>query len=172
LESWRLIAHDLDRLNPTPVSTRSAAHESSRYGAFSTSQQAFGSLDIAGAASPQRRRCASLHRRATATLTRETFLKKLSLFGIAIAAALLTAAPVSIQSSSESVVRLALSQAEAQTVVYRRARRPRIYLAPTYYGYYDYGRGYANPYPLFSPWSYGLYPTAYGTAYRVMPWWW
>ncbi|MFZ0115644.1 MAG: hypothetical protein WAL15_14900 [Xanthobacteraceae bacterium] len=101
-------------------------------------------------------------------------MKKLSLIGIAIAAALLTAAPVSIQSSSESVVRLALSQAEAQTVVYRRARRPRIYLAPTYYGagYYDYGRGYANPYPLFSSWSYGLYPTAYGTAYRVMPWWW
>jgi hypothetical protein len=25
---------------------------------------------------------------------------------------------------------------------------------------------------LFSTWSYGLYPTAYGTAYRVMPWWW
>jgi hypothetical protein len=101
-------------------------------------------------------------------------LKKLSLIGIAIAAALLTGAPVSIQSSSESVVRLALSQAEAQTVVYRRARRPRIYVAPTYYGpgYYDYGRGYANPYPLFSTWSYGLYPTAYGRAYRVMPWWW
>ena len=101
-------------------------------------------------------------------------MKKLSLFGIAIAAALLTAAPVSIQSSSGSVVRLALSQAEAQTVVYRGARRPRIYVAPTYYGsgYYDYGRGYANPYPLFSSWSYGLYPTAYGTAYRVMPWWW
>ena len=95
-------------------------------------------------------------------------MKKLSLVGIAIAAALLTAAPVSIQSSSESVV----SQAEAQTVVYRRAR-PRIYLAPTYYGPgYYYGSGYANPYPLFSTWTYGLYPTAYGTAYRVMPWWW
>jgi hypothetical protein len=100
-------------------------------------------------------------------------LKKFSLFGIAIAAALLTAAPVSIQSSSESVVRLALSQAEAQTVVYRRAPRRRIYLTPTYYGAgYYYGSGYANPYPLFSSWSYGLYPTAYGTAYRVMPWWW
>jgi hypothetical protein len=100
-------------------------------------------------------------------------LKKLSLIGIAMAAALLTAAPVSIRSSSESVARLALSQAEAQTVVYRRAR-PRIYIAPTYYGpgYYDYGRGYAYPYPLFSTWSYGLYPTAYGRAYRVMPWWW
>jgi hypothetical protein len=103
----------------------------------------------------------------------ETVLKKLSLIGIAIGAALLTAAPVSIQPSPASVVQLSLDKAEAQSRVYRRPR-PRVYITPTYYGpgYYDYGRGYANPYPLFSTWSYGLYPTAYGAAYRVMPWWW
>ena len=91
-------------------------------------------------------------------------MKTLSLIGIAIAAALLMAAPVSIQSSSESVARLALSQAEAQTVVYRRARRPRIYLAPTYYGAGYYGGYYSQPYYSNPGGYYGGYygAPAYG----------
>lgn len=111
--------------------------------------------------------------RRAAPSIRETLLKILSLIGIAVGAAVLTAAPISIQPSPASVVQLSLDKAEAQSRVYRR-RLPRVYITPGYYGagYYDYGRGYANPYPLFSTWSYGLYPTLYGAAYRVMPWWW
>jgi hypothetical protein len=108
------------------------------------------------------------------TSTRETVLKIFSVLGIAIGAALLSAAPVSIQPSPATVVQLSLDKAEAQSRAYRR-RLPRVVITPRYYGGpgpYDYGRGYANPYPLFSTWSYGLYPTAYGAAYRVMPWWW
>jgi hypothetical protein len=101
-------------------------------------------------------------------------LKILSVLGTAIGAALLSAAPVSIQPSPAGVVALSLDKAEAQSRYYRRTRPRVVITTPRYYGPgpYDYGRGYANPYPLFSTWSYGLYPTLYGTAYRVMPWWW
>jgi uncharacterized membrane protein YccF (DUF307 family) len=43
-------------------------------------------------------------------------MNKLSLIGIAVGAALLTTAPVSIHPSSKSLVQLSLSKAEAQYV--------------------------------------------------------
>jgi hypothetical protein len=93
-------------------------------------------------------------------------LKKLNLLGIIIGAALLTAAPISVQPSPHGVVQLSLDKADAQYRVYRRhyrrAYRPAPYGAP----YYDYGYGYG---PIFPYFSYGLYPTAFGQAYRATP---
>jgi hypothetical protein len=92
-------------------------------------------------------------------------LKKLSILGIIIGAALLTAAPISVQPSPNSVVQLSLDKADAQYGVYRRQYRRAYRRAP----YYDYGSGYAYGYPIFPYFSYGLYPTAFGRAYRVTP---
>jgi hypothetical protein len=92
-------------------------------------------------------------------------LKKLSLLGIVIGAALLTAAPISVQPSPNSVVQLSLDKADAQYGVYRRQYRRAYRRAP----YYDYGYGYGYGYPIFPYFSYGLYPTAFGHAYRVTP---
>ena len=90
-------------------------------------------------------------------------MKKLSLLGIVIGAAVLTAAPISVQPSPESVVQLSLNKADAQYGVYRRQYRRASRRAP----YYGYGYGY----PTYSYYSYGLYPTAFGRGYRVVPWW-
>jgi len=91
-------------------------------------------------------------------------LKKLSLFGVIIGAGLLTAAPISVQPSSNSVVQLSLDKASAQYRVYRRHYRRAYRPAPV--PYYDYGYGYG---PIFPYYSYGLYPTAFGHAYRATP---
>ena len=89
-------------------------------------------------------------------------MKKLSLLGIIIGAALLTAAPISVQPSPNGVVQLSLDKADAQYRVYRRQYRRAYRRAP----YYDYGYGYG---PIFPYYSYGLYPTAFGHAYRATP---
>jgi hypothetical protein len=114
-----------------------------------------------GHAYPHPRRAASSGR---------PFLKKLSLLGIIIGAALLTAAPISVQPSPHGVVQLSLDKADAQYRVYRRHYR-RAYRRAPYYGYgygygYDYGYGYG---PIFPYFSYRLYPTAFGQAYRATP---
>jgi hypothetical protein len=88
----------------------------------------------------------------------EAILKKLSLLGIVFGAALLTAAPISLQPSPKSAVQLSLDKADAQHGFYRRQHRRAYRRAP----YYDYGYGY--PY-----YPYGLYPTAFGHAYRATP---
>ena len=90
-------------------------------------------------------------------------MKKLSLLGIVIGAALLTAVPISVQPSPKSVVQLSLDKADAQYRVYRRQPRRAYRRAPSY----DYG--YAYGYPVFPYYSYGLYPTAFGRAYRPTP---
>ena len=90
-------------------------------------------------------------------------MKKLSLLGIVLGAVVLTAVPISVQPSPKSVVQLSLNKAEAQYGSYRRQHRRAYRRAP----YYDYGYGYG--YPIFSYYSYGLYPTAFGHAYRVTP---
>src|SRR5262249_20402422 len=104
-----------------------------------------------------------------ATSSGRPFLKKLSLLGIVIGAALLTAAPISVQPSSKSVVQLSLNKADAQYRVYRRPYRRAYRRAPSY----GYGYGYPTypTYPTYSTSSYGLYPTAFGRGYRVVPWW-
>ncbi len=98
-------------------------------------------------------------------------MKKLSLLGIVVGAGLLTAAPLSVQPSPDSVVQLSLDKVHAQYHVYRRQYR-RAYRRAPYYDYdydYYYGYGYAYGYPIFPYYSYGLYPTAFGHAYRVTP---
>ncbi|MBV8745437.1 MAG: hypothetical protein JO134_10400 [Xanthobacteraceae bacterium] len=92
-------------------------------------------------------------------------MKKLSLLGIIIGAALLTAAPISIQQSPNGVVQLSLDKADAQYRVYRRPYRRAYRRAP----YYDYGYGYGYGYPISPYYSYGLYPTAFGHGYRPTP---
>ena len=89
-------------------------------------------------------------------------MKKLVLLKIVVGAALLTAVPISIEPSPTSVVQLSLNKADAQSGAYRRQYR-RAYRR----AYYDYGYGYGSP-----AFSYGLYPTYFGRARRVMPWWW
>ena len=91
-------------------------------------------------------------------------MKKLSLLGIVVGAALLTAAPISVRPSPNSVVQLSLDKADAQYRVYRRHYRRAYRPAPA--PYYDYGYGYG---PIFPYYSYGLYPTAFGHAYRATP---
>ncbi len=93
-------------------------------------------------------------------------LKKLSLLGIGIGAALLTAAPISVQPSPNSLLQLSLNKADAQYAVYRRQHR-RAYRRAPYSPYYDYGYGYG--FPVSPYFSYGLYPTAFGHGYRPTP---
>jgi hypothetical protein len=85
---------------------------------------------------------------------REIDLKKLSLLGIVTGAALLTAAPISVQPSPDSVVQLSLNKAEAQYGSYRRQHR-RAYRRAPYSAYYDYGYGYGFPFPISPYYSYG-----------------
>jgi len=106
-------------------------------------------------------------------------MKKLGLLGIAIGAALLAAAPVSIQTSPKSVVELSLNKAAAQNGVYRR-----------HHPYYQYGYGvgsdyYGYKYPGGYPISYyGYGYSAYSAGYPPLginwgnwggwsglPWW-
>jgi hypothetical protein len=112
-------------------------------------------------------------------------MKKLGLLGIAIGAALLVAAPVSIQTSPKSVVELSLNKAAAQNGVYRRHHR-RAYRR----SYYQYGYGvgsdyYGYKYPGGYPISYyGYGYSAYSAGYPPLginwgnwggwsglPWW-
>src|SRR6516165_9559268 len=102
-------------------------------------------------------------------------MKKLSVLWIIIGAAFLTAAPVSIQPSSKSVLEISVNKADA--LVYRRHYR-RAYRR-SYYGYgygyrgayygasypriFGYGPpapyyGYPTPYYAYTPYPYGAYP--------------
>jgi hypothetical protein len=100
-------------------------------------------------------------------------MKTLSLLGIIVGAALLTAAPISIQPSSKSVVELSVNKAEA--LVYRRhyRRAYRRAYRSAYYGGYGYGVGnsyYGYGYPGYSypgggylgGYSGYAYPSYYG----------
>jgi hypothetical protein len=92
-------------------------------------------------------------------------MKKLSLLGIIIGAALLTAAPISIQPSPKSVVQLSLNKAHARYGVYRRHYR-RAYRR-SYYGY-GYGVGsayYGYVYPGYGGYGYPGYAGYGGYGY-------
>jgi hypothetical protein len=99
---------------------------------------------------------------------RRPIVNKLSLTGIVIGAAMLTAAPVSVQPSPNSLVQLSLDKADAQYGAYRRQHR-RAYRRAPYAPSYDYGYGYGFPFPISPYYSYGLYPTAFGHGYRPTP---
>ena len=92
-------------------------------------------------------------------------MKKLSLLGIIIGAALLTAAPVSIQPSPKSVVQLSLNKADARYGVYRRHYRQAY--RRSYYGY-GYGVGsayYGYGYPGYGGYGYPGYAGYGGYGY-------
>jgi hypothetical protein len=97
-------------------------------------------------------------------------MKKLSLLGIVFGAALLAAAPVSIQPSPKSVVGLYVDKAEALVGPYGRVHRRhyrRAYRRSTYYGGYGYGVGssyYGYGYPGY---AYPGYSGYYGYGYPV-----
>jgi hypothetical protein len=104
-----------------------------------------------------------LHYRRECANQTEPLMKKLSLLGIIIGAAFLTAAPVSIQPSPKSVVEISVNKADA--LVYRRHYR-RAYRR-SYYGYGYGGAYYGASYPrLF---GYGLHTLS---LRRVSPPWW
>jgi hypothetical protein len=109
-------------------------------------------------------------------------MKKLSVLWIIIGAAFLTAAPVSIQPSSKSVLEISVNKADA--LVYRRHYR-RAYRR-SYYGYgygyrgayygasypriFGYGPpapyyGYPAPYYAYTPYPYGAYPPVGGAIW-------
>jgi len=83
-------------------------------------------------------------------------MKKLSLLGLIIGAALLTAAPVSIQPSPKSVVQLSLDKADARHGVYRRHYR-RAYRRAYRRSYYGYGYGVGSAYYGYGYPGYGGY---------------
>jgi hypothetical protein len=107
-------------------------------------------------------------RDARGEISGRPILKKLSLLGIVTGAALLTAAPISVQPSPNSLVQLSLNKAEAQYGSYRRQQRRAYRRAPSS-PYYDYGYAYGFPFPIAPYYSYGLYPTAFGRGYRPTP---
>jgi hypothetical protein len=91
-------------------------------------------------------------------------MKKLSLLGIVVGAALLSVAPVSIQPSPRNVVELSVNKAEA--LVYRRhyRRAYRRAYRSAYYGGYGYGYG-GYGYPGYSGYyGYGSYGYGYPAA--------
>jgi hypothetical protein len=73
-------------------------------------------------------------------------MKKLSVLGIVVGAALLSVAPVSIQPSPRNLVELSVNKAEA--LVYRRhyRRAYRRAYRSAYYGGYGYGVYYGGGY--------------------------
>jgi hypothetical protein len=91
-------------------------------------------------------------------------MKKLSVLGIVIGAAVLSMVPVSIQPSPRNVVELSINKAEA--LVYRRhyRRAYRRAYRSAYYGGYGYGIGssyYGYGYPGYGGYyGYG-YPSSY-----------
>lgn len=97
-------------------------------------------------------------------------MKKLGMLGIIGGAALLTAAPFSLQWSQENVV-LSINGAEARIAggvhrrVYRRTYRRAAYAAPAA-GVAGYG--YASYYGYGSPYYYSTYytPQPYSSYYR------
>jgi hypothetical protein len=106
-------------------------------------------------------------------------MTKLGMLGIVGGAALLAAAPLSLQWSQETagpaVPSLTLSHANAQPYrrhvrrVYRRAYRRAYYGSPYAYGGYSpysYGRYSPYSYGAYPPYSYGGYSPPYGGYYR------
>jgi hypothetical protein len=94
-------------------------------------------------------------------------MKKLSVLGIIIGAAFLTAAPVSIQPSPKSVVELSLSKADARYGAYRRTYR-RAYRRAYRRSYYGYGVGIGSGYygyPGYGGYGYPGYSGYYGYGY-------
>jgi hypothetical protein len=96
-------------------------------------------------------------------------MKKLSLLGIIIGAALATAAPVSIQPAPKSVVQLSLNKADAQYGVYRRHYR-RAYRRAYQRSYYGYGYGFGGAccgygYPGYGGYGYPGYAGYGGYGY-------
>ena len=96
-------------------------------------------------------------------------MKKLSVLGIVVGAALLSVAPASIQPSSRNVVELSVNKAEA--LVYRRhyRRAYRRAYRNAYYGGHGYGyRGYGYGYGGYGYPGYGGY-YGYGYPAAVIP---
>jgi hypothetical protein len=96
-------------------------------------------------------------------------MKKLSVLGIFVGAALLSVAPASIQPSSRNVVELSVNKAEA--LVYRRhyRRAYRRAYRNAYYGGHGYGyRGYGYGYGGYGYPGYGGY-YGYGYPAAVIP---
>ena len=112
-------------------------------------------------------------------------MKKLAMLGIIGGAAILTAAPLSLQWSQKDVA-LSLASAEAQerpptaTSVagvsrraYRRAYRSAAYASAAGYGYRSYsGYGYPAYYSYYIPYGtsyaapYGVHSSSYAIAYK------
>ena len=112
-------------------------------------------------------------------------MEKLSLLGIVVGAALLTTAPVSIQPSSTSVVKLSLNKADARYGVYRRYYR-RAYGRSHYRHGYEagneyYGYKYPDGYPIrYYGYGYSAYSAGYAPlginwenwgGWGGLPWW-
>jgi hypothetical protein len=94
-------------------------------------------------------------------------MKKLSVLGIVVGAAVLSVAPVSIQPSPRNLVELSVNKAEA--LVYRRHHRRAYRQAyrSAYYGGYGYGVGssyYGYGYP-----GYGYPGGGYYGGYNAGP---
>ena len=124
-----------------------------------------------------------LTRRLARAASRRPLMKKLSLLGIIIGAALLTAAPVSIQRSPKSVMQLSLDKADAQYGVYRRHYR-RAYRRAYRRSYYGYGYGvggaccgYGYPgyggygYPGYAGYGGYGYPSYWYGGFGGLRWW-
>jgi hypothetical protein len=108
-------------------------------------------------------------------------MKNLGMLGIIGGAALLTAAPVSLQWSQENVA-LSINGAEARIAggvhrrVYRRTYRRAAYAAPAagvagygYGSYYGYGSPYYASYPPQPHSSYYYRPVSVRTTYYPYP---
>jgi hypothetical protein len=83
-------------------------------------------------------------------------MKTLSLLGVVVGAALLTAAPVSVQPSPKSLVQLSLTKADARYGVDRRHYRRVYRRAGAYYGYGYPANSYGYPayFYGYSRWGY------------------
>jgi hypothetical protein len=108
-------------------------------------------------------------------------MKKLGMLGIIGGAALLTAAPFSLQWSQENVAP-SINGAEARIAggvhrrVYRRTYRRAAYAAPAagvagygYASYYDYGSPYYSSYYTPQPYSSYYRPVRVRTVYYPYP---
>jgi hypothetical protein len=96
-------------------------------------------------------------------------MNKPGVVGIVVGAALLTTAPVSIQSSPKSLVQLSITKADAQYGVdrrhYRRVYRKADWRADGGYGYQAYSYRYPVYYYGYSRWGYyGWEPNWYSLS--------
>ena len=112
-------------------------------------------------------------------------MTKLSLLGIVVGAALLTAAPVSIQPSPKGVVELSVNKADAGYGVYRRHYRRAYRRSYFRYGYEVgseyYGYKYPSGYPInYHGYGYSAYSVGYAPlginwdnwgGWGGSPWW-